>query len=218
MSESSIYVRVSSYPIGVDMNIANSLTLLRILLTIPIAVIVDSGSVILMPWVVFFILAAYLSDTIDGIAARFLRQESLFGARFDIAGDRILDFCLWLIFIRAEVFPSIIGIIFIIRGILTDVIREYFLLQNGQSPFESAKNHFGYRVITAKWSRTTDSLFKILTFSMASVYLLTRDSPWANSEIIWKATQILGWVTLIFTFIRGLPVLLRIKEVVTASP
>jgi CDP-diacylglycerol---glycerol-3-phosphate 3-phosphatidyltransferase len=74
------------------LNVPNTVTSMRVLLAIVLIVLYLSGWKILSLLYVF--IAAAFTDFLDGFLARRLKQETLFGARFDILADRIL----WIIF------------------------------------------------------------------------------------------------------------------------
>lgn len=74
------------------LNVPNTFTALRVVLSIVLIVLYFTGWKILSLLYVF--IAAAFTDFLDGFLARRLKQETLFGARFDILADRIL----WIIF------------------------------------------------------------------------------------------------------------------------
>jgi CDP-diacylglycerol--glycerol-3-phosphate 3-phosphatidyltransferase len=69
-------------------NVPNPVTATRIILAIAIVILFFLGhSLLFLLWL--FLIAAF-TDFLDGFLARRLKQETLFGARFDILADRIL--------------------------------------------------------------------------------------------------------------------------------
>jgi len=74
------------------LNVPNTFTTLRVILAIVLIALYFAGWKIISLLYVF--IAAAFTDFLDGFLARRLKQETLFGARFDILADRIL----WIIF------------------------------------------------------------------------------------------------------------------------
>jgi len=74
------------------LNVPNTLTAIRVILSIVLIILYFAGLKILSLLYVFIVAA--FTDFLDGFLARRLKQETLFGARFDILADRIL----WVIF------------------------------------------------------------------------------------------------------------------------
>jgi len=74
------------------MNVPNFFTFLRVILTVVLLIMYALGFSILVLLYIFIIAA--LTDFLDGFTARWLKQETLFGARFDILADRFL----WVVF------------------------------------------------------------------------------------------------------------------------
>lgn len=73
-------------------NIPNSFTMLRVILTFLILGMYFHGYSVLTILVIFVFAA--LTDFVDGFTARRYKQETLFGAKFDIFADRLL----WIVF------------------------------------------------------------------------------------------------------------------------
>lgn len=73
-------------------NVPNFFTLMRVILAVVLFGMYALGFSILSLLYVFIVAA--LTDFLDGVTARWLKQETLFGARFDILADRFL----WVIF------------------------------------------------------------------------------------------------------------------------
>ena len=63
-------------------------------------------------------------DGVDGWVARKYNEESLFGATFDIAIDRIVETVLWVVLAHLGFIGVWIPLLFIIRGNLVDAIRS----------------------------------------------------------------------------------------------
>jgi len=79
------------------------------------------------PWQLgsfFLIILIFVSDGLDGYVARKRGETSLFGALFDIAGDRIVELTLWMVFADNALVPIWVPLVFIVRGVIVDTIRS----------------------------------------------------------------------------------------------
>ncbi|HEV2107180.1 MAG TPA: CDP-alcohol phosphatidyltransferase family protein, partial [Thermomicrobiales bacterium] len=94
-----------------------------ILLFIVVAMIYRAGAayIAVNMALIAFIIA---SDGFDGWVARRRRSTSAFGAVFDIAGDRVVENVLWVVFADIGVVPIWIPLLVITRGILVDGLRS----------------------------------------------------------------------------------------------
>src|SRR6478752_5082059 len=83
----------------------------------------------------FLIILIFVSDALDGYVARKRGESSLFGALFDIAGDRIVELTLWIVFADNALVPIWVPLVFIARGVIVDTIRSSNAVAHGLSPF-----------------------------------------------------------------------------------
>lgn len=111
-------------------NVPNSITSIRVILTIAIVFLYFTGISILKILLVFVIAA--LTDFFDGVMARKLKQETLFGARFDILADRFLwvTFGIILIFgYTNQGYYDIMNFLFIFsREILSTIFLVFYII------------------------------------------------------------------------------------------
>ena len=77
----------------------------------------------------------FVSDGLDGYVARKRNETSLFGALFDIAGDRITELTLWIVATDTDLVPIWVPLVFIMRGVIVDTIRSSQTLAQGVAPF-----------------------------------------------------------------------------------
>lgn len=108
------------------MNLANKLTLLRIILIIPFIVILKfSQDSLLLRSIAFVIFAfASLTDYFDGYLARKYGMVSNFGKLMDPLADKILVISAFLVFIEMNYIPSWMVILIIAREFLITGIRS----------------------------------------------------------------------------------------------
>jgi len=69
-------------------NIPNSLTAVRVILAVIIAILLIQATTIGIIWAGSLLLVAWATDGLDGFLARKLRQQTLFGSLFDLVADR----------------------------------------------------------------------------------------------------------------------------------
>ncbi len=120
------------------MNLANYITLSRIVLVTPILLLVSYQD-LLCNWIalILFILAG-ITDHIDGLVARRTGTTSQLGALLDLIADKLL-ICVTLIFLisylshKALIVPSII---IIARELIISAFRQYLTENQGKNPLE----------------------------------------------------------------------------------
>lgn len=100
---------------SIPINIPNTLTLLRILLT-PLFAIFLIKHMLDFALLVFAIAA--LSDGLDGIVARLFRQKTTLGSYLDPAADKLLLTTAFVTLAIQELIPSWLAVIVITRDVL----------------------------------------------------------------------------------------------------
>lgn len=70
------------------------------------------------------IVVVFAGDGLDGYVARRRGSTSNFGAVFDIAGDRIVETVLWIIFADLELIPIWVPLLVVTRGSIVDALRS----------------------------------------------------------------------------------------------
>lgn len=108
------------------MNLANKLTLLRIVLIIPFIIILKLSQGSLMLKSVAFLIFAFasLTDYLDGYLARKYGMVSNFGKLMDPLADKILVISAFLVFIEMNYIPAWMVIVIIAREFLITGIRS----------------------------------------------------------------------------------------------
>src|SRR4029077_16694485 len=132
---------------------ANLVTLSRLLLLIVVVVL---SYVPPTPWQFanfFLIILIFVSDGFDGYVARKRNETSLFGALFDIAGDRIVELTLWLVAADTDLVRAWVPLVFIWRGVIVDTIRSSNAVAQGMAPFALMRSRFGKLVVAGKFVR-----------------------------------------------------------------
>jgi CDP-diacylglycerol--glycerol-3-phosphate 3-phosphatidyltransferase len=113
---------------------ANLITVGRLILLFVIIWFIYNGSVQVIEGCMVFIIIVFASDGLDGWVARKRGSSSAFGAVFDIAGDRVVENALWIIFADLDLIPVWVPLLVMTRGFLVDGLRSLSLMQ-GMTPF-----------------------------------------------------------------------------------
>jgi CDP-diacylglycerol--glycerol-3-phosphate 3-phosphatidyltransferase len=160
----------------------------------------------------FFLIAfIFVSDGLDGYVARKRNETSLFGALFDIAGDRIVEFTLWIVAADTDLVPVWVPLVFIIRGVIVDTIRSSDAATQGAAPFAMMRSAVGKIIVAGKFVRILYAVVKALAFAGLS---LLRPFP-ALLPRLWESV---GWPLTVLTYFfvyfavllciaRGVPVI-----------
>jgi CDP-diacylglycerol--glycerol-3-phosphate 3-phosphatidyltransferase len=159
----------------------------------------------------FLIIFIFISDGLDGYIARKRNETSLFGALFDIAGDRIVELTLWIVAADVDLVPVWVPLVFIIRGVIVDTIRSSNAVAEGVAPFALMRTAIGKFIVAGKFVRT---LYAVVKASAFAGLALQRPFPALLPEIWSWAGPVLTGLTYFFVYLsvllciaRGLPVI-----------
>ncbi len=192
---------------------ANLITLSRLLLLIAVVVIAYRPP----SWVHFLnvvlLIVVFVTDGLDGYVARKRGETSLFGAMFDIAGDRIVELTMWIVLADLDLLPVWVPIVFVIRGTIVDAIRASQTSHRRQSPFAMMETPLGKWLVAGKFMRIFYAVLKAHAFCWL---LLIQPMP-ALFPQFWAAwgpvmTGIAGglvYLSVAICLIRGLPVIVE---------
>ena len=103
---------------------ANLITIGRLILLFIVIWLIYEANVPVIFACMFLIIVVFASDGLDGWVARKRGSTSPFGAVFDIAGDRIAENVLWIIFADLNKLPVWVPLLVITRGLLIDGLRS----------------------------------------------------------------------------------------------
>src|SRR5262249_46724715 len=117
----------------------------------------------------FLIIVIFASDGFDGYVARKRNQATLFGALFDIAGDRIVELTLWVVAADIDLVPAWVTLVFIWRGVIVDTIRSSNAVAQGVAPFALMRSPFGKFVVAGKFVRVLYAVIKASAFAGLSL-------------------------------------------------
>jgi len=186
-----------------QLNIANLLTFSRVIIVFPVALLILNPSPLNIIISLILTIFSYVTDILDGMVARKFHQESKFGATLDIACDRVQEFAYWLIFIYTGALPLMVGVIAFAREIVTDTIRQKISSERGGTLITVITNPISQLIVTSRFSRAINGFVKIVTFSIAHIYLLSF-YYWPNStSTLLSLCFSFAWITAGVIVLRG---------------
>lgn len=103
---------------------ANLITVARLVLLFVVIWMIYVGNAQVIAACMLLVIVIFASDGLDGWVARKRGSTSPFGAVFDIAGDRIVENALWVIFADLNLIPVWVPLMVITRGFLVDGLRS----------------------------------------------------------------------------------------------
>lgn len=191
---------------------ANAVTMSRFVLLLAVLFIaynVDG------PWLLLnvpLVILIFISDGIDGYVARKRHEESLFGAVFDIAADRIVEYVLWVALADLDLVPIWVPLVFIVRGTLTDAIRSA-AGRRGQTPFGMMRSRLGRAIVVGGFMRSGYAVVKAVAFCWLLMLPGLPDaapSVWSeHSEMLLLIGMMLTWLAVVLCILRGVPVVME---------
>lgn len=190
---------------------ANLLTLSRLLLLVVVARIFYLESDLLQLANFFLIILMFATDALDGYLARKRNETSLFGALFDIAGDRIVELSLWIVAADNDLVPIWVPLVFIARGVAVDTIRAGHAVARGQTPFGLMQSRVGRFIVAGRFMRVFYAVIKACAFcGLAALRPLPELFPdvWAVIGWLWTwLTYASVYLSVLLCVVRGLPVI-----------
>ncbi|MFC3103483.1 CDP-alcohol phosphatidyltransferase family protein [Salinisphaera aquimarina] len=151
-------------------------------------------------------------DGVDGWVARRFGEESLFGATFDIAIDRIVETVLWVVLAHLDFIGVWIPLLFIIRGNLVDAIRSKGAAA-GTAAFDMMQSPIGRFLVAGRFMRGFYAVLKAVTFAWILAWqpfpILAPDFWAANGAWLTGIGLALAWASAAICIARGLPVIIE---------
>lgn len=159
----------------------------------------------------------FAGDGFDGWVARRRGSTSRLGAVLDIAGDRVVENALWVVFAHLHAIEVWAPLIVLTRSFTVDVMRSV-ALQYGKTPFGEStmmRSSFTQFLTAGRFTRTYYGWSKALAFVFLSLLVAWR-LPGADGRFLdvvydFQAFRAVGWFlvysSLAVCVIRGLPVI-----------
>ena len=195
---------------------ANAITLARTLLAFLVVAMlhVRLREVYLLA-VVLTLLLIWM-DALDGWVARKLDECTKFGAVVDILGDRVVEMTYWIIFVAFGWLPPWVAIVVAARGIVVDGFRA-LALERGLTAFGGTsmmRTKLGALLVSSRFSRGAYGVGKALSFSLM-ILLFTPGVRHQIGGIGASLVYFVAYVTVLFCVVRGVPVLIEAKRLLT---
>ncbi len=195
---------------------ANAITVGRLILLFIAVYVLYRGGITAVAIAAVAIAIAILLDGLDGWVARRYNETSPLGAAFDIAGDRIAENVLWVVYAHLGLIPVWVPLLMLTRGFLVDSLRA-ISYGEGKTPF--GKDNMMRSPLT-EWltaGRPMRLLYgwaKLLAFvflaGLVGYQLRDASGTWLGSLYGWKPFRIAGWVcvwgSVVLSIVRGAPV------------
>jgi CDP-diacylglycerol---glycerol-3-phosphate 3-phosphatidyltransferase len=196
---------------------ANAITIGRLLLLFVVVWLIYVGDVYVAALCAVLIAVVFASDGIDGYVARRRGSTSDFGAVFDIAGDRVVENTLWVVFAEMQHIPVWVPILVLTRGFLVDGLRSLGLSE-GKTPFgekNMMRSEFTRWLTAGRFMRALFGYVKAIGFVFLTGLAASEkgDAPgtWVESLYDFAPFTFFGWacvwLAVALTVIRGLPVM-----------
>lgn len=192
---------------------ANLITLSRLLLLIAVVALAYQPPSLLHFLNVALLIVVFVTDGLDGYVARKRGEASLFGAMFDIAGDRIVELTMWIVLADLNLLPVWVPLVFVVRGTIVDTIRSSQTAHRRQSPLSMMETPLGRWLVASKFMRIFYAVLKAHAFCWL---LLIQPVPalfpqfWAAwSWLLAGIGSFLVYLSVVVCLARGLPVIVE---------
>jgi CDP-diacylglycerol--glycerol-3-phosphate 3-phosphatidyltransferase len=192
---------------------ANLITLSRLLLLVVVVAIAYQPPA---PWQfvnVVLLILVFVTDGLDGYVARRRNEATLFGALFDIAGDRIVELTMWIVLADLDLVPIWVPIVFVIRGTIVDTIRASHSRRRGESPFAMMETPLGRFIVAGKFMRIFYAVLKATAFCwllFLQTFAVVLPKAWsAWGGVMDGFGDVLVYLAVLVCVVRGLPVVIE---------
>ncbi len=141
----------------------------------------------------------FFTDTLDGIVARKWKENSKFGAFYDIVGDRITEVTLLIPFTYLNIASPLILIYFVVKNFLIDYIRFKKFVQSDSVPFKQLNNKINSFLVSSRFMRASYGTSKMaMIFVFYSQIFYAQD--WLN-----EFSTVVAIFTVAISFLRSAP-------------
>ena len=205
---------------------ANLITVARLLLLFVVVWLIYRDDATVLAWCMLLLAVVFVSDGLDGYVARRRGSTSTFGAVFDIAGDRIVENVLWVVFAHLDVIPLWVPLLVITRGSIVDALRSLSYAE-GMTAFGERtmmRSAFTRWLTAGRFMRGLFGYAKAAGFVfLTGLYAQEIEEPaggWLGDLYDVDAFEWFGWglvwLAVALTIIRGLPVVYDAMDYVRA--
>jgi CDP-diacylglycerol--glycerol-3-phosphate 3-phosphatidyltransferase len=196
---------------------ANLITIGRLLLLFAAVAMIYRDPVGLALPAMLLVVVVFAGDGLDGWVARKRRSASRLGAILDIAGDRVVETVLWMVFADLGVIPIWMPIAVVTRGALVDALRSVSYAE-GMTAFGDQNM---MRSPLTRWLTAGRFMRGLYGFAKAAGFVfLTGEVAWSHAGAIGTpigalyavpGVRAFGWLWVWLSFglmiVRGVPVI-----------
>lgn len=192
---------------------ANFITIFRVFLMFigVYLVMTQEGNFNAYVWALILTILAFSLDGLDGYVARRFHEESKLGALLDIMSDRIVENTYWIVFAVMGWLPVWFSLVALTRGFVTDTIRSA-AMEKGLTPFGMQRNPICKWITGSKFMRITYAVAKVLAFI---VIIAAKVPNMPNADVVYHVGYLLALIAIVFCVVRGLPVVIEAKAVLS---
>jgi CDP-diacylglycerol--glycerol-3-phosphate 3-phosphatidyltransferase len=196
---------------------ANLITVARLLLLFVVVGFLYRDPVGLAAVSMISLAVVFAGDGLDGWVARRRGSTSQFGAVFDIAGDRVVETVLWVVFADLGVIGVWVPLLVITRGSIVDVLRS---LSYGDGMTAFGERNMMRSPLT-RWLTAGRFMRGLYGYAKAIAFLFlaglvayrepSSEGRWVravyDADVVRYAGWFFVWLAVALTVIRGLPVI-----------
>ncbi len=189
------------------MNLANKLTISRIVLTPVFMLFLFAGSIAGKVAALVTFTIAVFTDLLDGIVAKKRNEVTDFGKIMDPIADKILLLSAFLAFVEMKLIPAWMVVVIVFREVTITTLRIFALTKGSVIPADGGGKH--------KTASQSFSIFAILIFLILREVGMKAFGFWNEGiERIYRDTIfILMLITVMLTLISGISYLARNKGI-----
>lgn len=195
---------------------ANAITVGRLILLFIAVYVLYNGGVTAIAIAAIAIGIAIILDGLDGWVARRYNETGPLGAAFDIAGDRIAENVLWVVYADLGLIPIWVPLLMLTRGFLVDSLRA---IGYGEGKTAFGENNMMRSPLTT-WltagrpMRLIYGWAKLLAFVFLGGLVAYQNRD-ASGTLLgdlydWDPFRWFGWLcvwgSVVLSIVRGLPV------------
>lgn len=195
---------------------ANLITIGRLFLLFVTIALIYTRSYPVVAWCTLLIGIVFASDALDGFVARRRQSASDFGAVIDIAGDRVVENALWVVFAQLGLIGVWAPLLVLTRGFFVDAMRgmSYSVGKTAFGEKTMMRTPLSQFIAASRFMRAFYGVAKALGFVFLTSLFAAQIDPNSSLGHLYAhdAVRIAGWFmvysALALTVIRGVPVLI----------